>query len=213
MLAVTIHMNVHEYDISQCNINIFKSLGILDNELYEILRDSDKMFRQVYVGKHYLANGENYTKYKDAMNKIMEIFVMSNNLVPENILITSYDAIFTNVKCRNLVMSNNIRFVNKNSYTTMINFKFHNRETQLMLKLDNKMVTRGFPALHPKVFTLLHEILLNTQARENSLDRDKSTYNIKNMAIIKKLRELKLPTLIDGFNNNEILELLFYLSK
>ena len=42
---------IYELDIQKANINILYSKGVIDKETYDFLYNSERMVRQVYIGK------------------------------------------------------------------------------------------------------------------------------------------------------------------
>lgn len=112
---------IYEFDISKANINILLWKNAITKELYDLLYNSSREYRQVQVG---------YMLKDNALSKILEqglidakkLFFESNNLNDEDIFSIKNDAIFILNKFPKITKFDNIEFVLKNTYTTYIKF-------------------------------------------------------------------------------------------
>ena len=111
---------IREYDISKANINILFAKGFINKSLYDELYNSDRMYRQIYVGK-MIRNNQNV---QEVLNRgIIEYkqkFFEANNITDNNIVSIKNDAVFVLNIAPRILNFDNVTFVHKNTYTSFM---------------------------------------------------------------------------------------------
>lgn len=112
---------IREYDISKANINILLYKGMIDESQYNFLYNSDRMTRQITIGKMIANNNEIGEIIKNGIHEMVSKFIYYNNLEEQDILSIKNDAIFVLNKIPTITKFENVEFKNKNTYTSYIN--------------------------------------------------------------------------------------------
>ena len=81
-----INMDIREYDLKQANISVLKQMNILSDNLYNKLKNSEKMNREVYIGKMIRKNPDIVKAIKSGITEARRLFFQSNNLDDMNVL-------------------------------------------------------------------------------------------------------------------------------
>lgn len=110
---------IREYDISKCNVNILLYKGIINEEEYNKIMNLSREYRQVHIG--YILKDERVNKaFEEGLVEIRKKFLEINDLREEDILSIKNDAIFVINKVPIYTTIGNIRFINKNTYTSFM---------------------------------------------------------------------------------------------
>jgi len=116
--------NIREYDIEQCNINILKLNNIIDITEYTRLKNADKQYRVIAIGKMMKTDRRVYETINKDTNKYVSLFIKSNNIADENIIEINHDAIWTlNADVSNHQFDELIRFKSKNEFNILFTYK------------------------------------------------------------------------------------------
>lgn len=111
---------IREYDISKANINILFAKGVIDQNLYNTLYSSDRMYRQVYIGKMIRDNEEIQEILNEGIIEYKEKFFTANNISDNDILSIKNDAVFVLNIVPTILQFDNVKFVHKNTYTSFM---------------------------------------------------------------------------------------------
>lgn len=166
---------IREYDIKKANISILLSKGVIDTNQYNFLYNTDRMTRQITIGKMIRDNPKIGNILKEGINEVVYKFLEINNISENDILSRKNDAIFIINKIPSITKFGNIEFVNKNIYTSYINLnsieiyycldRINNLE-----KIDIKGISDDKLVLHENYFiNFLCEYFYRV---ENSLPED-----------------------------------------
>ena len=115
--------NIKEYDIRSANVSILASLKVIDDELYDVLDSSDKMMRNITIGNIIKKDISVYDILNKGIEAAVEKFIDTNE-IRDNVIEVSKDAVFVidaDVDTTNF--GEYIKFVNKNSYSAMVEVK------------------------------------------------------------------------------------------
>lgn len=126
---------IREYDISKANINILFSKGMINKSTYDYLYNSERMIRQVYIGK--LQREKQYADaIKDGIIEAKKLLFENNNIKDYEVLSIKNDAVY--IIGRQLFNTDFglIKFLSKNQYTSY--FKIHNLEIYYYYNAVNK---------------------------------------------------------------------------
>lgn len=109
---------IREYDISKANINILYKYKVIDKNTYDYLYNSERMIRQIYVGK-LQQNDKEITKILqngiiEAKKELFEI----NNIKDYEVLSIKNDAVFIINRQLKHTDFGLIKFLCKNQYTS-----------------------------------------------------------------------------------------------
>lgn len=111
---------IREYDISKANINILFAKGVLNQDLYTKLYNSDRMTRQVYIGK-MIKHDERIQEVLDqGLIEYKQKFFEANGITDNDIISIKNDAIFVLNKFPTILNFDNVTFVHKNTYTSFM---------------------------------------------------------------------------------------------
>ncbi len=84
-----------EFDIEKCNINILYNAGVIDSNTYNHLYNSDKHYREVWVGSNILKNNDINNKIlSDGITEARRRFFEIANLEDSSIITIRKDSIF-----------------------------------------------------------------------------------------------------------------------
>lgn len=111
---------IREYDISKANINILFAKGVIDQELYYNLYNSERMVRQVYIGKMIRDNESIQEILNQGLIEYKQKFFESNGINDNDIISIKNDALFILNKAPRVLQFDNVQFVHKNTYTSFI---------------------------------------------------------------------------------------------
>lgn len=110
---------IREYDISKCNVNILLYKGIIDENEYIKIMNLSREYRQVHIG--YILKDERINKaFEEGLMEVRKSFLEMNELNEGDILSIKNDAIFVINKIPMCTTIGNIRFLNKNTYTSFL---------------------------------------------------------------------------------------------
>ena len=108
---------IREYDISKANINILLAKGVIDNKLYNQLSNSDRMVRQVYIGKMIRSNPQIQEVLNQGIIEYKKMLFESNGITDNDIISIKNDAVFILNKIPTITKFGNVEFVHRNTYT------------------------------------------------------------------------------------------------
>ena len=111
---------IREYDIAQANINILFSKGVINDYLYNQLSNSDRMIRQVYIGKMIRDNPEIQNILSEGVIEAKQKLFLENEIPDNRILSIKNDAVFIIGMIPKHTEFGNVRFVHKNTYTSFM---------------------------------------------------------------------------------------------
>lgn len=140
---------ITEWDIKSANVSLMEYYNLSDNDTISRLKGMKKSKREVAVGLLGRDNHDFMIKLEKAFDDIIDLFIKSNNLEPEDILSVKKDSVFV----RNHHIINNVfgpvEFVNKNTYTGVLllpKYEFYYNP----LKVDVKGINDNILFLHDK---------------------------------------------------------------
>lgn len=169
---------IREYDIRKANISILFSKGVINEQQYNFLYNTDRMTRQVTIGKIIRDNPEVGDILKGGIKEAVSNFLSINNIDDIDILSIKNDAIFIINKVPTITKFGIIEFINKNVYTSYLNlnkieiyyFLDHINNTE---KIDIKGIGDDKLLIHENYFIqFLCEYLYN-------IENQPAQYNIK----------------------------------
>lgn len=117
---------IYEYDIAKCNINILLTKGVIDKSTYDYLYNSERMVRQVYVGKLISNNPEINDILKSGIIEAKKMLFEANNINDREVLSIKNDAVFIINRQLQFTKFGLIEFVPKRIYTSY--YKLTNME-------------------------------------------------------------------------------------
>lgn len=174
---IIIDGNIIEYDISKANINVLKAYGLLSEQDYVSLMNSDKMTREIYIGNRiaYESNKNKKSESNECIKEGIRIakdkLLTLNNIDPENIIRIANDAVYIDsivpLKHTSFDILNNGNFITfnmKNVFSSFIKLKnkilifcrFDNDEN---IVVDVKGIDDELLPLHQKFLGFICEIL------------------------------------------------------
>lgn len=109
---------IYEYDISKANINILYEKGVIDDNQYNTLYNSDKKSREIYVGmmqKNVSVARALSDGFKDFRHRLFE----TNKIQDTEVISIKKDAVFVTRPLTNTVFGR-VEFKQKNIYNLMI---------------------------------------------------------------------------------------------
>ena len=157
---------IREYDISKANISILYSKGIISEDLYNQLYNSDRMERQIFIGNLQKQNPKIVKALQQGIVEAKKNLFLANNLSNEDILTIKNDAVFTIDRDLRYTKFGNIEFKLKNLYTSFMRIdrlEFYysfNRITK-----EEKMDVKGLGKkqyLHQEYMTDFIEYIMNS---------------------------------------------------
>ena len=77
-----INMDIREYDLKQANISVLKQMNILSDDLYNKLKNSEKMNREVYIGKMIRKNPDIVKAVKSGITEARRLSLLSYPDIP-----------------------------------------------------------------------------------------------------------------------------------
>ena len=118
---------IYELDIQKANINILYSKGVIDKSTYEFLYNSERMMRQVYVGKLQRDVAVSNVLKQGIIEAKKNLFE-ANNIKDYEVLSIKNDAVFLIGRIPQITEFGLIKFIPKNVYTgfyRVLNYEFY----------------------------------------------------------------------------------------
>lgn len=112
--------SIYEYDIQKANISVLYALGIIDSAYYQRLYNADRMERQIEVGYLQRNNVGLADALAEGITEFRHKFFDANGLTELDILAIKNDAIFVIDKIPKVTQFGNVKFVQKNMYSSYI---------------------------------------------------------------------------------------------
>lgn len=144
--ANSIVNRIIEYDIKGAGYNISKKYRLIDDKKIELLKEMKSRDRDIYIGKMQITDERLRKKLPEYMRLERMNFFRLNHIQDEHVLSIKNDAIFiVGIKCKRVEFEN-IRFVEKNIYSSYHNINgielfYRNREDKLDIKgINDKIV-------------------------------------------------------------------------
>lgn len=128
---------VREYDISKANINILLHRKLITEDLYNFLKQSDRMVRQVTIGKMLRDNPSLSEELKNGIIETKQRFFEVNNIQDYEVLSIKNDAVYLINKIPKITKFDNIEFACKNIYTSY--YKIFNVEYYYYFDIVNNI--------------------------------------------------------------------------
>lgn len=160
---------IYEYDISKANINVLFSKGLITEEIYKYLYNSERMTRQVYVGK-LIKDDPNLGKaLAEGIIEAKKEFFRANGIEDRDVLSIKNDAVFLINKIATITQFGLIEFGQKHVYTSFYKlngvelYYFYNSVTKEE-RIDVKGIGDKKLKLHENYFLdLLKDIFYGIQ--------------------------------------------------
>lgn len=111
---------IREYDISKANINILFAKGAISKDVYEKLYNSDRMYRQVFIGKAIRRNPQLQEILNNGLIEYKQRFFEANGISDVDIVSIKNDAVFLLNKIPTIINFDNVCFSHKNTYTSFM---------------------------------------------------------------------------------------------
>lgn len=111
---------IREYDIQKANISILFDKGIISQQDYEYLYNSDRMERQIYIGKLQRSNKKITKALQSGIINAKKNLFLSNKIEPHEVLAIKNDAVFIIGRELTNTQFGIIKFVEKNVYTSFM---------------------------------------------------------------------------------------------
>ena len=106
---------IYEMDLSKANINVLRTKNIIDQKTYEYLYNSERMVRQVYVGK--LCKDKRVSDaLKEGILEAKRLLFEANDIKDYEVLSIKNDAVFLLNKIPKIRDFGLLHFVPKNKY-------------------------------------------------------------------------------------------------
>lgn len=181
-----ISRHIYEYDMSKANINVLYYLGEIDKEYYENLQKMPRMKRQIEIGYLLKYNNGLSDKLKDGIAHFRQLLFESNDIQDKEVLSIKNDAIFIIGRRLKVTEFDNIRFVEKNHYTTYmrldkhIEIYFESNSIDRTISLDVKGISESKLELHHQYMaTLIADVLyyMETNNIQDALTYISELYN------------------------------------
>lgn len=144
---------IREYDIEKANINILLKYGAITQEQYNKFLSMDSYSRKVAVGYLLRDNQEANKILRDGFVESRRLFFEANNIQDHEVLSIKKDAIFLINRIPSVLDFGQVRFIEKNIYTSF--YKISNLEFYYYLdyihnieKLDIKGISDENLKLH-----------------------------------------------------------------
>lgn len=160
---------IYEYDISKCNINVLYTKGVINKSTYDYLYDSERMVRQVYVGKLIRDNPSINDVLKAGIIEAKQMLFEQNAIDDRDVLSIKNDAVFIINKRLGITKFGLIEFALKHVYTAYYKIKnmeyyyYYNSMTKEEC-LDIKGISDSVLPYHEKhFFQLLKDVFYTVQ--------------------------------------------------
>ena len=118
---------IYELDIQKANRNILYSKGVIDKETYDFLYNSERMVRQVYVGK-LQKDTTVVNVLKQGIIEAKKTLFEINNIKDYEVLSIKNDAVFIIGRLPRITEFGLVKFIPKNIYTgfyRVCNYEFY----------------------------------------------------------------------------------------
>ena len=118
---------IYELDIQKANINILYSKGVIDKETYDFLYNSERMVRQVYIGK-LQKDTTVVNVLKQGIIEAKKTLFEINNIKDYEVLSIKNDAVFIIGRLPKVTDFGLVKFIPKNTYTgfyRVCNYEFY----------------------------------------------------------------------------------------
>lgn len=167
---------IREYDIQKANINILYKYNKIDNDLYNELINSDRMTRQIKIGLLIRDNPSLGKTLEKGLCEARRLFIESNNIEDDEILSIKKDAIFLINKIPKITEFGNIKFVNKNIYTSFYKLEKHTHAFYYLDKfngteiLDIKGISDDILPIHENHFIEFLKVVFESAQTESPVE-------------------------------------------
>lgn len=112
---------IREYDMSKANISILAEKGVITRNSYIQLYNSDRMYRQIYIGKMIKMNPQIQEVLNEGIIEYKQKLFEYNGILDNDIVSIKNDAVFILNKAPTVLNFDNvISFVHKNTYTSFM---------------------------------------------------------------------------------------------
>lgn len=174
---------ITEYDLTAAATNIMYETGIIDDIVYERMMTTDKISREIMVGKLQINRPDVVEKLTAGYREARRLFVQNNNILPENVLSVRRDALYIIGDLElNGFITKKLIFRPKNRYNTFLRY---GKRSELYLREDNsEIITKGF---YKKMDTIAKDSWLELVREIFILDQKPKQENV----IYRKLALLK----------------------
>ena len=175
---------IYEYDISKANINVLFTKGVIDETTYNELFNSERMVRQVYVGK-LCKDIKINNILKEGIIEAKKMLFEANNIQDNEVLSIKNDAVFIINRQLKITSFGLINFKMKNVYTSFYKlnnleiYYYYNNVTQAE-HIDIKGISDNKVARHENHFLqVIKDILYSIQINgpELTIKMIKDIYN------------------------------------
>lgn len=198
---------VTEWDIVSANISVLAEEGLISEDTYRDLRETDKQSRVVLIGTimRELQEREDYDLSKDLDNlirKYIDKFITENGIKNSNILEIAKDAVFlTNVNPKITKFGDYVKFVKKSQYMYMIEFPVSKNDSRKikLYKSKDEIKCRGarVSKRHPAYVTL-------NRLMSDAINKDTRNYAhlLKNLI---RFLNIEKEYLVNGVDNEYLI--------
>lgn len=111
---------IREYDISKANISILFTKRVIDQDTYTKLYNSDRMYRQVYIGMMIKSNSNIQNILNEGIIEFKQKFFESNLISDNDIISIKNDAVFVLNKVPKILNFGYVNFIHRNTYTSFM---------------------------------------------------------------------------------------------
>lgn len=161
---------IREYDISSAGMNVLYREGALSDNEYRFLSGLKKSDRHVRVGYILRDNKELNETLGNGLKRVMKEFMEANNLTDSDILSIKNDAIFViNKRCKVLEFDN-VKFNNKNTYTSYYHLnqhEFYFKKGHPESILDIKGISDKMYHKHEPMLNFLKDLFKTVESSDN----------------------------------------------
>ena len=126
-----------EYDIRKANISALRSRDVITQEVYDMLFEADKQFREVYIGNMIKQDRSIYENIQAGIIDAKRKFFAANRIKNEEVLSIKNDAVFVLTSRKMKTTFNLYEFAKKGYYT----FYFKSMKKQFFYRFDNHTAT------------------------------------------------------------------------
>lgn len=120
-LPYVVGQYITEYDMSKANISVLLYKGVIDKKLYDELYNSDKFYREKYIGMMQRNNPKISEIKSEGIAEFRKKFIEANELTDDRILSIKSDAIFVlGEKCNYTKFDDIVNFRVANKYNAFM---------------------------------------------------------------------------------------------
>ena len=120
-LPYVVGQYITEYDMAKANISVLLYKGVIDEKLYNELYNSDKFYREKYIGMMQKYNPKISEIKSEGIAEFRKKFIEANELTDDRILSIKSDAIFVlGEKCKHTQFDSIVNFRVANKYNTFM---------------------------------------------------------------------------------------------